>query len=87
MTSRTRSVLIAAAIMGAALCGIGSTAQAEVRLGKNVHIGGHDFSNQTYNRKRRLVVHLYDRTPRNEGCVWRKDGAGGRVKVCHLRRK
>ncbi|MDH7798415.1 MULTISPECIES: hypothetical protein [unclassified Beijerinckia] len=63
-----------------------SPASAEVRFGKNVRVGGHDFSNQTFNRKRRAVITLYDRTPRHPGCVWRADGRGGKVKVCHLRR-
>lgn len=62
-----------------------SPAAAEVRFGKNVRVGGHDFSNQTFNRKRRAVITLYDHTPRNPGCVWRADGRGGKVKVCHLR--
>jgi len=63
-----------------------SAAQAEVRFGRNVRVGGHDFSNQSFDRKRRAVIHLYDRTPSNAGCVWRSDGRGGRVKTCHLRR-
>jgi len=63
-----------------------STVQAEVRFGRNVRVGGHDFSNQSFDRKRRAVIHLYDRTPRQPGCVWRSDGRGGKVKTCHLRR-
>ncbi|KAA1182213.1 hypothetical protein FP026_09000 [Rhizobium tropici] len=59
----------------------------EVRLGKNVRIGGHDFSNQTFDSKHRARIYLYNGKPRKEGCVWRKDGHGGRVKVCHLQRK
>ncbi len=62
------------------------TTQAEVRFGRNVRVGGHDFSNQTFNRNRRAVIHLYDRQPRHSGCVWRADGRGGKVKICHLRR-
>lgn len=62
------------------------SAQAEVRFGRNVRVGGHDFSNQSFDRKRRADIHLYDRTPRNPGCVWRSDGRGGKVKTCHLRR-
>jgi hypothetical protein len=80
------SVLIALVITCGVPVGAVSCAKAEVRLGRNVHIGGHNFSNQTYSPKRRLVVHLYDRTPRNQGCAWRTDRGGGRVKVCHLRR-
>ena len=60
---------------------------AEVRLGKNVRIGGHDFSNQTYNSKRRAEIYLYKGKPRKEGCVWRKGKNGERVKVCHLQTK
>jgi len=63
-----------------------STAQAEVRFGRNVRVGGHDFSNQSFDRKRRAVIHLYDRAPDHPGCVWRSDGRGGKVKTCHLRR-
>ena len=62
-------------------------AAAEVRFGKNVRVGGHDFSHQRFDRKNRGVVHLYDRKPRHPGCVWRADGHGGRVKVCHLQRR
>lgn len=59
----------------------------EVRFGRNVRVGGHDFSNQTFDSKHRARIYLYKGKPRNEGCVWRKDGHGGRVKVCHLQRK
>ncbi len=46
-----------------------SAASAEVRFGRNVRVGGHDFSNQSFNRKRRAEIHLYDRTPSRSGCV------------------
>lgn len=59
----------------------------EVRFGKNVRVGGHDFSNQRFDSKHRARIYIYDRKPRKEGCVWRKDGHGGRVKICHLQRK
>jgi len=59
----------------------------EVRFGKNVRVGGHDFSNQTFDSKHRARIYLYNRKPQKEGCVWRSDGRGGRVKVCHLQRK
>jgi hypothetical protein len=65
---------------------LSSTASAEVRFGRNVRVGGHDFSNQSFNRKRRAQIYLYDRTPARSGCVWRADGRGGKVKTCHLRR-
>jgi hypothetical protein len=60
---------------------------AEVRFGKNVRIGGHDVSNQTFNSKRRGEYHIYNKTPPNEGCRWRSNGDGSRTKVCHLKRK
>ncbi len=65
---------------------LSSAASAEVRFGRNVRVGGHDFSNQRFDRKRRAEIYLYDRTPARSGCVWRADGRGGRVKTCHLRR-
>ncbi len=61
-------------------------AAAEVRFGNGVRIGGHDFSNQTYNRRRRLEVRLSDRPVRGAGCVWRADGRGGKVRFCRLQR-
>lgn len=62
-------------------------ARAEVRFGNNVRIGGHDFSNQTFNSKKRGKVYLYENEPANAGCQWKSDGRGGKVKVCHLQRK
>ena len=59
----------------------------EVRFGKNVRVGGHDFSNQTFDSKHRARIYLYNHKPQKEGCVWRKDGHGGREKICHLQRK
>lgn len=59
----------------------------EVRLGKNVRVGGHDFSHQTFDSKHRAKIYLYNQKPPKEGCVWRSDGHGGRVKICHLQRK
>lgn len=71
-----------------ALVGLsGVPATAEVRFGKNVRVGGHDFSNQTFNSKKRGEVYLYKGKPRKEGCVWRKSKNGDRVKVCHLQTK
>ncbi|MFT4185354.1 MAG: hypothetical protein QM636_25925 [Rhizobium sp.] len=79
----------AAALLAVAILAVtfAPVAAGEVRLGKNVRIGGHDFSNQTFDSKHRARIYLYDRKPRKEGCVWRKDGRGGRVKICHLQRK
>ncbi|RXT55293.1 hypothetical protein B6S44_11655 [Bosea sp. Tri-44] len=61
-------------------------AAAEVRFGNNVRIGGHDASNQRFDRRNRGVYHIYEGRPRNPGCTWRSDGRGGRVKICHLQR-
>ncbi|HEV7326299.1 MAG TPA: hypothetical protein VGN91_14645 [Bosea sp. (in: a-proteobacteria)] len=61
-------------------------AAAEVRFGNNVRIGGHDVSNQRFDRRNRGVYHLYEGRPRDPGCSWRSDGRGGRVKTCHLQR-
>ena len=65
---------------------VAGPAAAEVRFGNNVRIGGHDVSNQRFDRKNRGVYHIYEGRPRNPGCSWRSDGRGGRVKVCHLQR-
>ncbi len=62
-------------------------AAAEVRFGKNVRIGGHDVSNQTFNSKRRGEYYIYNNIPPNEGCRWRSNSDGSRTKVCHLKRK
>lgn len=78
-------VTIVLATAGGSLA-LSSAASAEVRFGRNVRVGGHDFSNQSFNRKRRAEIYLYDRAPARSGCVWRSDGRGGKVKTCHLRR-
>lgn len=62
-------------------------ASAEVRFGKNVRIGGHDASNQTFDSRRRGEYHIYSSTPRHPGCSWRHNADGSRTKVCHLQRK
>jgi hypothetical protein len=69
-------------------CGLLSGPSAgEVRFGKNVRIGGHDASNQTFNSQRRGEYHIYDQTPPNAGCRWRANRDGSKTKVCHLKRK
>lgn len=65
---------------------VAAPAAAEVRFGNNVRIGGHDASNQRFDRRNRGVYHIYEGRPRNPGCTWRSDGRGGRVKICHLQR-
>jgi len=81
-----RSWGLIAAMALAASGSLAAPAVAEVRFGNNVRVGGHDFSNQTFNAKRRGRIYLYERKPRREGCVWKADGRGGRVRVCHLQR-
>jgi hypothetical protein len=61
-----------------------AAAIGEVRFGSNVFVGGHDFSNQTFDTKHRAEVHLYDRQPKNAGCRWQADASNGRVKLCRL---
>jgi hypothetical protein len=63
------------------------TAQAEVRFGRNVRIGGHDVSNQTFNRERRGEFNIFNSTPPDAGCRWRANSDGSRTKVCNLKRK
>ncbi|MGA8169300.1 MAG: hypothetical protein WB816_00445 [Methylocystis sp.] len=75
------AALVAACLAGA----ISAPAFAEVRFGRNVYIGGHDFSGQRFDRRHRAEIYLYTRQPKNSGCGTRADGRGGWVKVCHLR--
>lgn len=60
---------------------------AEVRLGKNVRIGGHDASNQIFDRKRRGKYHIYKGKPAKPGCTWKRNSDGSKTKTCHLQRK
>ena len=62
-------------------------AAAEVNLGRNVRIGGHDFSHQSYGPGRNAVIRLYDREPPNAGCRWLARTDGGRTKSCRLKVK
>ncbi len=66
---------------------IADPAVAEVRFGKNVRIGGHDISNQTFNAQRRGAYYIYNGKPARPGCSWRSNGDGSRTKVRHLQRK
>lgn len=70
-----------------ALLVLGVPATAEVRLGKNVRIGGHDASNQTFTKQKRGVYNIYDTQPKNPGCTWRKNKDGSKTKVCNLKKK
>ncbi len=67
--------------------GLVPVAQAEVRFGKNVRIGGHDVSNQTFNKKRRAKYYIYKNKPKNAGCRWKRNRDGSKTKICHLQRK
>jgi hypothetical protein len=69
-----------------ALCAA-NPASAEVRFGKNVRIGGHDVSNQTFNKDRRGLYIIHNTPPANPGCSWRSNADGSKTKVCHLQRK
>ncbi len=76
-----------AIVLLAGTCGAAPDAAGEVRFGKNVRIGGHDVSGQTYNAKRRGRFYLYNKSPRRPGCRWVKNADGSRTKVCHWKRK
>jgi len=80
-------LVVALALALVVLAALEPAAADEVRFGKNVRIGGHDFSNQTFDSRHRAKIYLYNQKPRKEGCVWRSDAHGGRVKICHLQRK
>ncbi len=60
---RAARIVCALFILDTALACPVSPALALVRFGHNVFVGGHDFSNQTYDARHRAVIHLYDRTP------------------------
>lgn len=79
--------MISGLLTGLVLIASTSTASAEVRFGKNVRIGGHDVSNQTFTKKRRGLYIIHEKAPRNPGCHWRNNGDGSKTKVCHLKRK
>lgn len=88
--SRFRATALLAAllfVLGCAVVGSATPVLSEVRFGRNVRVGGHDFSNRTYDRKNRAIIHLHEREPRRPGCAWRADGRGGRIETCHLRMK
>jgi hypothetical protein len=70
-------------ILGAGL--LASSAEAEVRFGNNVYIGGHNVSHQTFNRHRRGAFYLYNQQPHPAGCAWRANDDGSRTKVCRFK--
>ncbi len=85
--AKRTALLLAAIACPAALLIAATPAAAEVRFGKNVRIGGHDVSNQTFDKNRRGEYYIYNTTPPNSGCSWRNNADGSRTKVCHLKRK
>ena len=82
-----KHIVLALAGMAILLLNMPKPAAAEVRFGRNVRIGGHDVSNQTFNRQRRGEFNIYNTTPPNAGCRWRANSDGSRTKVCNLKRK
>ena len=84
---RISHVFLASLMMWGGTGLLPSQAEAEVRFGRNVRVGGHDVSNQTFNRQRRGEYIIYNGKPAREGCHWRRNGDGSRTKVCHLQRK
>lgn len=79
--------IISCLLTGLVFIAAPSPASAEVRFGKNVRIGGHDVSNQTFTKKRRGLYLIHRNTPPKPGCFWRNNGDGSKTKVCHLKRK
>jgi hypothetical protein len=75
------------AVVAAVIAGLALPAAAEVRFGKNVRIGGHDVSGQTFTKQKRGKFIIHNTTPNNEGCVLRRNGDGSTTKLCNLKRK
>lgn len=72
-----------------ALIGAGGPALAEVRFGRNVFIGGHDFSNRRYGS---VHIETTTRRPPWYGCRWYNPGSRyqgrtipTRTQICNLR--
>jgi hypothetical protein len=83
-----RALIVTFALMMATTgATVPSPAMAEVRFGNNVRIGGHDASNQTFNRQRRGHYVIHEGKPVREGCRWVKNRDGSRTKLCHLQRR
>ena len=83
----TKLLFVVLAGLAVAVVNLPPPASAEVRFGRGVRIGGHDVSNQTFNRQRRGEFNIYNATPPNAGCRWRANRDGSRTKVCNLKRK
>ena len=72
-----------------ALLSAGGPALAEVRFGRNVYIGGHDFSHRRYGS---VHIETTTRRPPWYGCRWYRPGSRyqgrlirTRTQICNLR--
>ena len=86
MTGLFRPVALAILL---ALLGAGGPALAEVRFGRNVYIGGHDFSHRRY---KSVHIETTTRRPPWYGCRWYRPGSRyqgrlirTRTQICNLR--
>jgi len=90
-------ILVALILVALATVSLPSPASADiiysggvVRFGKNVRVGGQDFSNRTFTHNRNAVIYLHNGKPGNEGCRWvvHRDESGrptgSKTQVCHL---
>jgi hypothetical protein len=82
--SRILALIVAGCSLGAAIV---TPVHSEVRFGKNVRVGGHDVSGQTFNKKRRAVYYIYKGKPLRPGCRTFRNRDGGTTKICHFQRK
>jgi hypothetical protein len=77
-----RLALVAAFFAGSLM--VASLAQADVRVGRGVRVGGHALAPQTFSQKRRGLFYLHRAQPPHAGCRWARS-PGGRTKICHWR--
>ena len=68
-----------------AFAALAPAAASEVRFGAHVHIGGHDVSNQTFDRHRRGAFYPHATQPHPSGCVWRQNADGSVTKICRYK--
>ncbi|HRK18403.1 MAG TPA: hypothetical protein PK970_05555 [Hyphomicrobiaceae bacterium] len=79
--------IAAGSLAGLMLSGlVATTAVAEVRIGKNVRVGGNPVTPETFDAKRRGHYVIRRGAPGKPTCSWRTANDGSRVKVCHFRR-
>lgn len=88
MYGRCTTWVVAGALLGPVLSGlVAMSAAAEVRIGKNVRVGGNPVAPETFNTKRRGYFVIHRTSPPNPGCRWRSHPDGSRTKVCHYQRR